>query len=330
MKIKKLVVTTVIGTMMLGGFTASPIGFPSAKVQAAAPAYVAPEKVDIGWVVGDLVDSAGNRFENARKSIYFSPPKAEKGTLIIDIKKKEFRWMENYRHPSTMESLPFHLHDEPYLTDGRGDDAKRAYTRKDTDFLNRESAENFTIRETFFIDSNQVEKDRKYYLGGPGTTSESSFYYEAYFYPGVDLTPMSKAERIKYVERTKNGKEIPTSNVSHIGRVLIKSKDMFLYNKDGKAHGKLKQYEGLRVYEVQDDRYQVGGGYYVKKTKDTLFYVGHVYSEGKNMDVYDANGGLFKKFKPRENVRVYSTENGRYQVGAGYYVSPDFHISFDR
>lgn len=116
----------------------------------------------------------------------------------------------------------------------------------------------------------------------------------------------------------------------HIGRVLIRSKDQYLYSPTGAKSRKLRQNEGLRIYKVLNDRYDVGGGYYVKKTKVNLFYTGHVWSKRYDMKVYKPDGSFFKYFAPKEPVRVYGYSNGRYDVGNGYFVKIDDDVQFDR
>ncbi|WP_078431827.1 pre-peptidase C-terminal domain-containing protein [Metabacillus halosaccharovorans] len=116
----------------------------------------------------------------------------------------------------------------------------------------------------------------------------------------------------------------------HIGRVLIRSKEQYLYSPTGAKSRKLRQNEGLRIYKVLSDRYDVGGGYYVKKTKVNLFYVGHVWSKRYSLGVYEPDGSYFKSFDSKEPVRVYGYSNGRYDVGNGYFVNVDDDVQFDR
>lgn len=123
-----------------------------------------------------------------------------------------------------------------------------------------------------------------------------------------------------------------TDKYPWIGRVLIQKAGMALYNPQGKVHRTLKKGEGLKVYEIQDDRYQVGGGYYVLKGngKDTLYYFGHVWGKTKYMTVNTPEGRFYKKFAPKQTVRVYGIEDGKYEVGGGYYVLPDTNVQLDR
>ncbi|MFV2047013.1 hypothetical protein ACEWK1_06490 [Metabacillus sp. YM-086] len=121
----------------------------------------------------------------------------------------------------------------------------------------------------------------------------------------------------------------PPAN-THIGRVLIRSNDQYLYSPNGSKHRKLRQHEGLRIYKVLSDRYDVGGGYYVKKTNVNLFYIGHVWSKEYNLKVYKPDGSFYKYFDRNEPVRVYGYSNGRYDVGAGYFVKPSDDVQLDR
>jgi hypothetical protein len=330
---KKILPLFVASGMVLGTVITTPNPFVESKVEASSVKYVAPQEIEPHWVTGDYVDSIGNRFPNAAKSVGFKTEKAEKGTLVLEIRRNKFCegcW-ENYR--ITDRTIPVDMYAEPYLLDGRTEQAERATTKSEVvEKMNVNSKADYYIRVTAYID--KVDSDHSYYLGMMGSNDPNSFHIKAWFYPSVDLTTLSKNERDRYFKGETISEEQPntpnTDKTTHIGRILIKSSDVVLYNQKGLIHRKLKVGEGLRVYKVENDRFQVGGGYYVKKSKNTLFYVGHVYSPNKYMYVYSPDGKIYKKYQPKQTVRVYEVKNGRYQVGGGYYVIPADHIKFDR
>ncbi|UGB30553.1 PPC domain-containing protein [Metabacillus sp. B2-18] len=184
------------------------------------------------------------------------------------------------------------------IDDRNGENVFKDFQRSNTPFEDRDIVYNVELKAgTYFLEVDEIMQ-----------TDLPSFPYE------IELSVKSKSE------------------VPWIGRVLIQNEDIVLYNPQGKAHRKLLKGEGLRVFEVQEDRYQVGGGYYVLKGNkgDTLYYYGHVWGKESAMNVYTPDGTLFKKFNPKQTVRVYAVENGRYMVGGGYYVLPTQHVQLDR
>lgn len=148
--------------------------------------------------------------------------------------------------------------------------------------------------------------------------SKNTFYYA----PGHGMVKFRGDDGI-IIELTK-------IQNAHYGRVLIKQAGIKLYNPNGKVHQTLKRGEGLKVFKENANSYDVGGGYYVKKSKDTLFYTGFIYSTEKQMDIYSPNGKVHRKAPSGETIRVYGFENGKYQVGGGYYIFVNDHIQYDR
>lgn len=331
MTIKKGLGAVALGTLLFTGSVVTPTVFQEKTVEAASlPQQVNAQEVTQTWVKGDYVSSSGIVHPDGMSSLQLTTQNSQKGTVVLEVRRNQFCegcW-DNYRITKT--AFPVNLYKEPYYVDGRSERAEKVTTSiPKIDFINSDSKENYVARISAYI--SKPNSDKNSYLGMIGITDPESFYITAKFYPNVDLTGLTHAERDNYFKGVDTT-PTPTTDITWTGRVLIKSKDMVLYNPQGKVHRKLTQYEGLRVYDVQSDRYQVGGGYYVLKgsKEDTLYYYGHVFSKDRYMYVYSPDGKLYKKFLPMQTARVYSMENGRYQVGGGYYVIPASHVQLDR
>lgn len=107
----------------------------------------------------------------------------------------------------------------------------------------------------------------------------------------------------------------------HIGRLLIKDREI-LYKPDGSFHRYLKKGEALRVYSYDDQKYQVGGGYYVKTTRNVSFYEGFIKPK-TNLTLYNPNGKVHRTIRQDEFIRVYGIDQDRFYVGGGYYILID-------
>ncbi|MED4401344.1 hypothetical protein [Metabacillus fastidiosus] len=138
------------------------------------------------------------------------------------------------------------------------------------------------------------------------------------------------AGEVLFVGKAGGITELVKIEDSHIGRVLIKQKDIKLYNPKGKVHRTLKKGEGLKVFKENNDSFDVGGGYYVKKSKNTLFYTGSIYNVDKQMNIYSTKGKLYKKVPIGNTIRVYGFEDGKYLIGGGYYINFDYYIQYDK
>ena len=81
------------------------------------------------------------------------------------------------------------------------------------------------------------------------------------------------------------------NNISYYeGRVNIDT-DTPLYKPDGKVHRMLKKNEAIRVYNISSDKYDVGGGYYIKKDNKVTYFKGFfTTSHGELSNFQDPNG----------------------------------------
>ncbi|MGG3806057.1 hypothetical protein [Metabacillus fastidiosus] len=144
----------------------------------------------------------------------------------------------------------------------------------------------------------------------------------SYYAPGVGL--------VKYRDIEGNVMELVKSKDLHYGRVLIKQQGVKLYTPKGTVQRALKKGEGLKIFKEDATSYDVGAGYYVKKSKETLFYTGFIYSPEQTMDIFAPNSTVHRKARIGETIRVYGFKDGNFLVGGGYYIPADYHIRFDR
>ncbi|MGG3924535.1 hypothetical protein ABET51_00850 [Metabacillus fastidiosus] len=144
----------------------------------------------------------------------------------------------------------------------------------------------------------------------------------SYYAPGVGL--------VKYEDEDGYVTELVSIKNSHYGRVLIKQNGVKLYNPKGSVHRTLKKGEGLKVFKENSSSFDVGGGYYVKKDKNTLFYTGFIFGTEEPLYIYAPDGQVYRKVPAYEAIRAYSFENGRFYVGGGYYVFADYHVLYER
>ncbi|MRX71238.1 multifunctional 2',3'-cyclic-nucleotide 2'-phosphodiesterase/5'-nucleotidase/3'-nucleotidase [Bacillus lacus] len=106
----------------------------------------------------------------------------------------------------------------------------------------------------------------------------------------------------------------------YTGRILIRE-NRNLYTPDGKIHRVLTKGEAIRVYETEDGRYQVGGGYYVHFHRNALYFEGLVNIQADTSLLLD--GKSMRSLKKGEQYRVYGVEGNKLLVGGGYYINID-------
>ncbi|MCD7034293.1 lamin tail domain-containing protein [Metabacillus sp. GX 13764] len=111
------------------------------------------------------------------------------------------------------------------------------------------------------------------------------------------------------------------SRTPRIGRILIKD-TMKMYTPDGKLFRTLEAGEAVRVYGYDGESFDVGGGYYVEKEKDTLFYTGLI-DVLNDLKLYDENGKAAKTLKKGSQYRAYDIIGDKIYMGGGYYVMAD-------
>ena len=107
----------------------------------------------------------------------------------------------------------------------------------------------------------------------------------------------------------------------YIGWILIKENTP-LYSPDSKVSRTLEKGELIRVYSYDDQRYDVGGGYYVKKTSSQTYYLGLATLKADTV-MYDKNGNPYKTLKKNTSYRVFTINQNKLDIGGGYYIMYD-------
>lgn len=119
-----------------------------------------------------------------------------------------------------------------------------------------------------------------------------------------------------------------------VGRLIVKkTAEILKKNEDGtfSVYRTAKPGEALRFYGSEDDKFNVGGDYYVKYSNNVVPYSGRVLIK-KDMPLYNKDGKVYRMLKKGEAVKVYSMDTGHYLVGNGYYVKKErnavYHVGF--
>lgn len=148
---------------------------------------------------------------------------------------------------------------------------------------------------------------------------------------GQTVKTLQKGESIRVYGVLGNsydlgGKHLVEANSSkmsvYIGRASIMQNGTPLYKADGTVARNLVKGEAIRVYSYDDTKYNVGGGYYIKKEDKPIFYLGMVKMK-EDVSLMNPNGEHFKTLKKNTLYRVYGIQNDRFEVGGGFYVTND-------
>jgi hypothetical protein len=104
-----------------------------------------------------------------------------------------------------------------------------------------------------------------------------------------------------------------------IGRLYIPDNLGVLYKPDGTKHRNLTAGETIRVYSFDDNAYNVGGGYFIKKDPHLSLYKG-VVTVTANSSLFNASGEVVKTLTKGQQFRVYNLKDKRMEVGGGLYI----------
>ncbi|MFY4776245.1 bifunctional 2',3'-cyclic-nucleotide 2'-phosphodiesterase/3'-nucleotidase [Metabacillus sp. RGM 3146] len=108
-----------------------------------------------------------------------------------------------------------------------------------------------------------------------------------------------------------------SSTVEYTGRILIKEA-MPLYNAEGKVTRTIKKGESVHVFGMDQDHYLVGGGYYVSKNRNAVYYEG--FAKLTADTALWMNGKEMKMLKKGNMYRVYGVKDNMLMVGGGYSI----------
>lgn len=107
-----------------------------------------------------------------------------------------------------------------------------------------------------------------------------------------------------------------------VGRLLIKGTTIPLYGPDQQVKRTLTKGETIRVYSYDENRFYVGGGYYIEKGSDRTYYLG-VAAMKRDVTLFDKNGNPYKTLKTGSRNQVYKIDGNKLDLGGGYYVIYD-------
>ncbi|MED4534781.1 glucosaminidase domain-containing protein [Metabacillus fastidiosus] len=105
----------------------------------------------------------------------------------------------------------------------------------------------------------------------------------------------------------------------YIGRILIKDSKTVMYKPDGTVHRIFRLGEALMVFDYDEETYQVGGGYYVKKSDKPIYHLGRVEFSADTV-MYKPNGDPHSTLKKGSSYRVFGIGGDRLDMGGGYTV----------
>lgn len=106
-----------------------------------------------------------------------------------------------------------------------------------------------------------------------------------------------------------------------IGRLAIRD-ETTLYRPDGTPHRTIKTNELIRVYNYDQNQFQVGGGYYIKNDRRVTFFVGFATIK-QNTPLYAPNGRIYRTLTAGSTYRVYSLDGKTFELGGGFYILDD-------
>ncbi|WP_227937137.1 glycosyl hydrolase family 18 protein [Alkalihalobacillus deserti] len=90
----------------------------------------------------------------------------------------------------------------------------------------------------------------------------------------------------------------------------------------------LRRDEFYRTYGVEGHYYHVGGGYFVKHEYDKMKLLIGRLSIRNETTLYRPDGQAHRKIKTNELIRVYNFDQGKFEVGGGYYIKNDHNVLF--
>lgn len=118
-----------------------------------------------------------------------------------------------------------------------------------------------------------------------------------------------------------------SSTVEYTGRILIKEA-MPLYNAEGKVSRTLKKGESVRVFGMDQEQYMVGGGYYVTKNRQAVYYEG--FAKLSEDTALWKDGKKMKLLKKGNMYRVFGVNDHMLMVGGGYSIQGSTSVTYSK
>ena len=103
-----------------------------------------------------------------------------------------------------------------------------------------------------------------------------------------------------------------------IGRLAIRNPTM-MYKPDGRPHRTIRTDELIRVYNFDQDKFDVGAGYYIRNDRNVTYFVGFI-TMLRDTPLYTPEGKVHRNLRRGERYRVYSINENKFDVGGGYYI----------
>ncbi|MGP4078992.1 S8 family peptidase [Pseudalkalibacillus sp. R45] len=107
----------------------------------------------------------------------------------------------------------------------------------------------------------------------------------------------------------------------YIGRANVEQ-DTPLYAPDGSFARTIRKGEAIRVYSYDNNRFNVGGGYYIKNNSRVFYTIGYVTLKQDNY-IYNPNGQIYERLPAGNRYWVYGIEGKEINLGGGYYILDD-------
>ncbi|KZZ83333.1 glucosaminidase domain-containing protein [Bacillus sp. SJS] len=109
---------------------------------------------------------------------------------------------------------------------------------------------------------------------------------------------------------------------AYIGRILIKDSKTVIYSPDGSVLRPVLSGEALRVYDYDEEAYQVGGGYYVSAADKPIYHLGRIQFSADTAMI-SPDGTVYSTLKKNTESRVYGINGNQLDLGGGYTVTYD-------
>lgn len=200
------------------------------------------------------------------------------------------------------------------------------------DRVNEKNFSDFHLRFSIYTNNKPTGN---YYISAHNQAREGFYNMEVRFYEGVNYLSLPVEDYTKVINsytpaqsKSIEGKSIviPKNTKPYrepIARLIAKQ-DIPMLKKESNgsytATKMLKKGGFYRVYSVEGNLYNVGGDYYVPRN-DALMdhFIGRL-QVNKSVPMYNPNGQIHRYLTSGEAVRVFDYDNGKYDVGGGYYV----------